>query len=137
MKIEGYRLNKYNATYERTLLDVDVHKTQDAAIAIKIEDINTGIEFIFEFEKEKENRIYEQFNKIKKHNEKPRIRVWKKRDAQNNGGDSEQQGFEKRVHGTTITFGAKGRYQQLIHDAERYDKSMQGRDSAGGFSKGI
>ena len=48
MRIEGYRINGYNATYEQTYFDVREGKNAKKNRVLEVEDLNSGITFVFE-----------------------------------------------------------------------------------------
>ena len=48
MIVGGYKLNGYNATYERTNFDVRYGKNAEEKCVLEVTDINSGITFIFE-----------------------------------------------------------------------------------------
>ena len=48
MIVRGYRLNGYNATYERTSFDVREGVNSSKNRVLEVTDINSGITYIFE-----------------------------------------------------------------------------------------
>ena len=50
MRIEGYKLNGYNATYEKTYFDVKHGKSAAKNRVLEVTDINSGITFMFELQ---------------------------------------------------------------------------------------
>lgn len=47
MRVTGYRLKGYDATYERCSFDLDMHFTEDSCV-LEVADDASGIAFIFE-----------------------------------------------------------------------------------------
>ena len=82
-----------------------------------IEDINTGVEYIFEVEKE--NEIYGQFDK--KFKQKSKTRSWTSKDPDRG---SKQQGPSKGNGSQSITFGRSSGIRKHTVHAKRDDKSM-------------
>lgn len=61
MKVEGYKINSYNATYEKVLLDViTVNKNPEEDPVIEVSDVNTGMGFIFEYRQDSKHGIKRQ-----------------------------------------------------------------------------
>lgn len=60
MKIAGYKLNGYNATYDKTTFEVNLH-SHDKSCVLEVEDINSGHTFIVDFadsfDKKKSNLV--------------------------------------------------------------------------------
>lgn len=50
MRVVGYRLNGYNATYERTNFDIRHGYNGEKNRVLEVTDIESGITFIFETE---------------------------------------------------------------------------------------
>lgn len=50
MRIQGYKLNGYNATYERAQFDIRPGYNAEKNRVLEITDIDSGITFIFETE---------------------------------------------------------------------------------------
>ena len=50
MRVQGYKLNGYNATYERTLLDVKEGRNADKKCVLEVTDLQSGVTYIFEHE---------------------------------------------------------------------------------------
>ena len=48
MKVNGYKLNGYNATYEKTLFNV-----VQSGDMLEVTDINSGVTFLLELQEEK------------------------------------------------------------------------------------
>jgi len=53
MLVEGYKLNGYNATYEKVLLDVKSGYNLEKNCVLEVTDTDSGITFIFEYGVEK------------------------------------------------------------------------------------
>ena len=51
MKAEGYKLNGYDATYEKTLFDVKSKANKEICV-LEVLDINSGITFVVELKKD-------------------------------------------------------------------------------------
>jgi len=47
MRVTGYRLKGYDATYEHTVFDVKIHNKPDSCV-LEVADDASGIAFIFE-----------------------------------------------------------------------------------------
>lgn len=47
MRVEGYRLNSYDATYEKALFDVTEHRHEDQCV-LEVTELLSGITFIFD-----------------------------------------------------------------------------------------
>ena len=47
MRVTGYRLKGYDATYEKTTFDVRIHKEKKNCV-LEVMDINSGMTFIFD-----------------------------------------------------------------------------------------
>ena len=56
MIVGGYKLNSYNATYEKTSFDVRKGTNADNNSVLEITDINSGITFIFEDDPEEHRK---------------------------------------------------------------------------------
>lgn len=69
MKVAGYKLNGYNATYEKTCFDVRGGYTGTKGRVLEVTDIDSGMTFIFETDDD----IYAQ----KQH----KTRVWRARNS--------------------------------------------------------
>ena len=63
MIVGGYKLNSYNATYEKTSFDVRKGTNADNNSVLEITDINSGITFIFEHD----DQNYRQKKQSAKH----------------------------------------------------------------------
>jgi hypothetical protein len=48
MRVAGYKLNGYDATYEKTYFDVREGKNAEKNRVLEVTDINSGVTFIFE-----------------------------------------------------------------------------------------
>lgn len=57
---EGYKINGYNATYEKTTFNVRTRYEDKKMVIREVTEINSGITFIYEVKKNERNR--------KKHN---------------------------------------------------------------------
>lgn len=119
-KIEGYKLNGYDATYDKALYNI--HKRyEDADVCIlEIMEIHSGITFIIELEKE--NKEHEQYAKIIK--EKCR-----EKRTQNTYWRTREQGPPERNGGVFIAVSDASRNRKRAVYAKRHDQSMPGRDS--------
>lgn len=62
---EGYRLNGYDATYERTMIEL-VEKEVDGSRIIEMEDINSGIRLMVSIKKGEDNERKAILNRNKK-----------------------------------------------------------------------
>ena len=60
MIAEGYRLNGYDAKYEKTTYHVRVRYEDEDVVIHEVTEVNSGITFIYEVKKNERNR--------KKHN---------------------------------------------------------------------
>lgn len=58
MRIEGYKLNAYDATYKKTYFDVQEGVNTAGICVLEVEDVDAGIKFIFEYDKTKLNPRY-------------------------------------------------------------------------------
>ena len=48
MKVPGYKLRGYDATYEKTTFNAKLH-THDKSCVLEVEDVNSGLTFILDF----------------------------------------------------------------------------------------
>ena len=53
MKCAGYRLKGYDATYERATFDIRKGQEDSKSRVLIVEDLESGIQFIIEFDKKK------------------------------------------------------------------------------------
>ena len=60
MIAEGYRLNGYDAKYEKTTYHVRIRYEDEEVVIHEVTEVNSGITFIYEVKKNERNR--------KKHN---------------------------------------------------------------------
>ena len=56
MIVGGYKLNGYNATYEKTSFDVRKGLNADKNCVLEVTDINSGMTYIFELDNQDRKR---------------------------------------------------------------------------------
>lgn len=66
MIVGGYKLNSYNATYEKTSFDVRKGLNADKNCVLEVTDINSGLTFIFE-DKDQNHQQKKRSAKHRKH----------------------------------------------------------------------
>lgn len=89
MIYRGYRLNGYNATYEKAVFNVV--EQQDGVL--EIADLESGVTILIDFDSAPET-------------ERRRTSKWRKDEP-------------KEQHGTSITFGRKGLFEQLKYTGRK------------------
>lgn len=72
MRVEGYRLNGYNATYEKTLFEVRGGYNGTKGRVLEVTDIDSGMTFVFETEED----VFRP--------KRPKTRVWRDRKTNKN-----------------------------------------------------
>lgn len=91
MRITGYKLNGYNATYERTNFDVREYRNADKSRVLEVTEIETGVSYILE--------VGENLKSFERRN---RIKAW----------HSESIDRDPKQHGKTIVIGQAGKMKK-------------------------
>ena len=66
MRVAGYKLNGYNATYEPCELDIRTGKNSRKNRVLEMTDVDSGITYIFETEE-----------RVKCNRQQPKVGVWR------------------------------------------------------------
>ena len=57
MRVEGYKLKGYDATYEKCMFDIIEHKGKESQTRVlEVTEINSGLCFIFDYNNVKKSR---------------------------------------------------------------------------------
>lgn len=64
MRVAGYRLKGYDATYERCSFDLDMHFTEDSCV-LHVTELNSGVSYLLDLDNKQAKSIKRRINKNK------------------------------------------------------------------------
>ena len=94
MKIEGYKLNGYDATYRKAVFNVNERGNENRVL--EITEVNSGTTFLLDLESAKLP--------------KSQIRSWRSQDS------------GKKRHGKELHFGGMGFFKELEYNAKKKER---------------